>query len=240
MGETKINHVIIQSEGVFNIGILLSETNYDIWSQLMEMHIAEREKLSYIRGKMKIPEASDAGYEKWYAENQKVKRWLLMSMSPMKRYIRIPAAHEIWSALSKTFYDGGDEMQVFSLNQRAFSAKQNGRSLSVYYGELTEIFQDLDYSDKVIMKHPDDITAYRGSIERIRTHIFLAGLDKEFDQIRREILRLEHKSSLEECYSIIQREAMRLTTFNEEIERVEASAMIGGTQIDIGIRRDLS
>ena len=62
------------------------------------MHIAEREKLSYIRGKTNLPKKSEDGYEKkWYAENQKVKRWLLMSMSPkiMKRYLRLPTAQEI-------------------------------------------------------------------------------------------------------------------------------------------------
>ncbi|KAF2283126.1 hypothetical protein GH714_043456 [Hevea brasiliensis] len=90
-----------------------------------EMHIAEWEKLSYIRGKMKQPTESDDGYEKWYAENQKVKRWLLMSMTLeiMKRYLRLSTAHEIWSALSKAFYDGSDELQVFGLNQKAFIAK---------------------------------------------------------------------------------------------------------------------
>ncbi|KAL6324750.1 hypothetical protein AAG906_017090 [Vitis piasezkii] len=78
------------------------------------MHIAEWEKLSYIRGKTNPPKESEEGYEKWYAENQKVKRWLLMSMNPkiMKRYLRLPTAQEIWSALSKAFYDGSDELQV--------------------------------------------------------------------------------------------------------------------------------
>jgi hypothetical protein len=61
--------VVIQSEGVFNAGIILDESNYDVWSQLMEMHIAEREKLSYIRGKTKKPAEKDEGYEKWYSEN---------------------------------------------------------------------------------------------------------------------------------------------------------------------------
>ena len=58
------------------------------------MHIAEREKLSYICCKTKPPKESEDGYKKWYAENQKVKRWLLMSMSPeiMKRYLRLPTA----------------------------------------------------------------------------------------------------------------------------------------------------
>ena len=137
--EAKSIPITVQSEGVFNAGIILTETNYDVWSQLMEMHIAEREKLSYILGKSTLPTVFDKWYKKWYAENQKAKRWLLMSMSPdiMKRYLRIPTAREIWSSLSKAFYDGSDEMHVFSLHQRAFSAKQSGRSFSVYYGELT-------------------------------------------------------------------------------------------------------
>lgn len=42
---TKSIPVVVQSEGVFNVGIILTESNYDIWSQLMEIHIAERKKL---------------------------------------------------------------------------------------------------------------------------------------------------------------------------------------------------
>ena len=49
------NTIIFQSEGTFNLGIILIESNYDVWSQLVEMHITEREKLSYIRGKTKPP-----------------------------------------------------------------------------------------------------------------------------------------------------------------------------------------
>ena len=61
-----------------------------------------------------------------------------MSTTPeiMKRYLCLPTAYEIWSVLAKTFYDGSDELQVIALNKRAFSAKQSGKLLSVYYGEL--------------------------------------------------------------------------------------------------------
>ena len=171
----------------------------------MEMHIAEREKLSYIRGKIKQPTESEDGYEKWYAENQKVKRWLLMSMSPdiMKHDLRLPTAQEIWKALSKAFYDGSDELQVFTLNQKAFTTRHTGKSLSGYYGELTEIFCELDLRDKIVMKDPDDIAAYRKSIERSRVHIFLARLDGDFEQVYGEILRKDLVPNLEKCYSLV-------------------------------------
>ncbi|XP_073270683.1 uncharacterized protein [Primulina huaijiensis] len=220
--------VVVQSEGAFNAGIVLTEQNYDIWSQLIEMQIAERDKISYIRNKTKPPKESDAGYEKWYAENQKVKRWLLMSMSPeiMRRYLRLPTAYDIWDALSKAFYDGSDELQVFTLNQKDFSSKQNGKMLFIYYGELIEIFQMLDHRDKVVMNDPEDIKAYHKSIERLRVHIFLASLDEDFDPIRREILRRDTIPNLDECYSLVRREAVRNTSFKGDSGALEPSALV--------------
>lgn len=80
------------------------------------------------------------------------------------------------------------------------------------------------------MKDPDDVQIYKQSIERLRVHIFLAGLDKVFDPIRREILRQEPLSSLEECYSLVRREALRSATLNDDVEKLEASAMITRNQ----------
>ena len=60
---TKSVPIVIKSEGIVNAGILLTESNYDVWFQLMEMHIAEREKLSYICGKRKSLAESEDGYE---------------------------------------------------------------------------------------------------------------------------------------------------------------------------------
>ena len=157
----------IQSENSgFNAEITLTESNYDVWSQILEMQIAEREKLEYIIGNTPQPKETDVSYVKWYAENQKVKRWLLTSMAPeiMKRYLRLRTAREIWNALAKAFYDGSDESQIFALNQRAFSTKQVGRSLPTYYGDLVEIFQELDHRDKIVMKDPDDVIAYKNQL----------------------------------------------------------------------------
>lgn len=39
-----------------------------------------------------------------------------MSLEIMQRYLWLPTAYEIWDALSKSFYDRSDELQVYSLN----------------------------------------------------------------------------------------------------------------------------
>ncbi|KAG5541317.1 hypothetical protein RHGRI_021225 [Rhododendron griersonianum] len=57
---TKSTPIIIQHEGSsFNAAIVLNETNYDLWSQMLEMHIAEKEKLSFIRGTSPPPTEKD-------------------------------------------------------------------------------------------------------------------------------------------------------------------------------------
>ena len=67
------------------------------------------------------------------------------------------------------------------LNQRAFSAKQSGKSLSEFYDELAEIFSELDHRDKVVIESSKDVESYRKSIHRLRVHIFLVGLDNELE-----------------------------------------------------------
>ena len=109
----------VQSENPsFTTNVILTETNYDVWSQIMEMQIVGCEKLEYLMSKTS-PKVTDTSYAKWYTENLKVEGWLLTSMSSkiMKQYLRLPTAHEIWTALAKAFYDGANESQLFALNQ---------------------------------------------------------------------------------------------------------------------------
>ena len=129
--------IIYTEKSSFNIGVTLHETNYNTWSQLMEMHITEKQKFSFIHGTTFIPKERTPKYEAWYLNNQRVKRWLLMSMKPeiMKRYIRVPTAREICHSLSKAFDDGTNKLYVFTFNQRVFTTKQSGKPLSKYYGE---------------------------------------------------------------------------------------------------------
>ena len=83
------------------------------------------------------------------------------------------------------------------------------------------------WSDKMVMNDPSDIILYyiKSALSK-PVYTFLAGLDKSFDQLLREIVRCEPLLSLEECYSLVQREAIRSTTMNEDIEKHEASAMV--------------
>ena len=51
---------------------------------------------------------------------------MFVSLDIMKCRLHLPTTHDIWNTLAKACSDESDELQVFSLNQRAFAVKQNG------------------------------------------------------------------------------------------------------------------
>lgn len=140
------SQIIVPNNTHFPYGIILDDTNYSLWSQLMEMRTGARNKSEFLIGITPKTPADDKQLETWLIDNNRVKSWLIDSMIPllMQRFIRLQAAKVIWEAVAKTFYDGSDETQLFELNHRSFTTHQNGRPLSLYYYELIGIFQEID------------------------------------------------------------------------------------------------
>ena len=50
-----------------------------------------------------------------------------------------------------------------------------------------------------------DIAYYHKLLQRKRVHIFLVGLEGDFEQVRGEILRKDPILELEECYALVRR-----------------------------------
>lgn len=208
---------IIVQDVPFPTGITLDDSNYQLWSQLMEMCISARNKLGFLTGTTTLPKTGEKEIENWLMENNKVKSWLIDSMSPslIPRFIRLKTAKEIWEAVARTFYDGSDETQLFELNRRSFNTKQNGRSLATYYNELLGIFQEIDSRLSVHEENVENIVSLHKIVGRLRVHIFLAGLDFEFNQARREILRKDPPLDLEACYAYVRKDQNQRMTMDD-------------------------
>lgn len=68
--EMKVASIVFQpNNSEYNAWITLNESNYDVWPQMMEIHIAGREIFLYICGKSKPPIEEDATHAKYYAKN---------------------------------------------------------------------------------------------------------------------------------------------------------------------------
>ncbi|KAJ0017590.1 hypothetical protein Pint_11215 [Pistacia integerrima] len=55
------------------IGIKLNETNYALWSQVVEVYISGKDKLGYINGDIPQPSSTDPTFRKWRTDNAIVK-----------------------------------------------------------------------------------------------------------------------------------------------------------------------
>ncbi|KAJ9561968.1 hypothetical protein OSB04_007128 [Centaurea solstitialis] len=211
--------VIVQNvqDAPFPTGIILDDSNYSLWSQLMEMRIGARNKSGFLTGATPKPTTDEKQIENWLIDNNRVKSWLIDSMSPplIRRFIRLQTAKEIWEAVAKTFYDGTDETQLFELNRRSFTTRQNGRPLPTYYNELVSIFQEIDTRLTTHEETVAQTVSLNKTLARLRVHIFLAGLDPEFNQARGEILRKDPPLDLESCYAYIRKDQNQRHTMEE-------------------------
>ncbi|KAA8543807.1 hypothetical protein F0562_022016 [Nyssa sinensis] len=85
---------------------------------------------------------------------------------------------------------------------------QNGRPLSTYYNELVAIFQEIDHRTISQEGTVKGVVQLYSAMARLQVHIFLSGLDSEFDQVHGEILRKDQQIDLkshskQRCYEII-------------------------------------
>jgi len=100
--------------------IKLNGQNYELWSQIMEMFIFGRDILGLITGKIRQPILSDPTYGKWRTKNAIVKCWIINSLTPdlIGNFIKFPTPKGVWDVIATTYFDGGDNVQVYDLKQK--------------------------------------------------------------------------------------------------------------------------
>ncbi|CAL9016682.1 unnamed protein product, partial [Prunus brigantina] len=85
--------------------------------------------------------------------------------------------------------------------------------------------KELDHRDPPSMVCAADTDAYQKKLDRLRVHIFLSGLDPEFDQVRSEILRKEPKLDLDQSFAYVRRDAQQRANFTGAAASLDATVM---------------
>uniref|UniRef100_A0A2N9HID0 GAG-pre-integrase domain-containing protein n=1 Tax=Fagus sylvatica TaxID=28930 RepID=A0A2N9HID0_FAGSY len=195
------------------IGIKLNDTNYALWSQVVEMYISGKDKLGYINEDLPQPPTTDPSFRKWRTDNAIVKGWLINSMdsSLIGNFIRFPTAKMVWDSIATTYFDGSDTSQVYDLRRRVMQLKQAGGSLEQYYNDLQGLWREIDFRRPNPMECAVDIHKYNTILQEDRVYVFLDGLDDRLDKIRGDVLQLRPFPTVEQAYAHVRREAIRQT-----------------------------
>ncbi|KAM1729994.1 hypothetical protein ACFX12_020306 [Malus domestica] len=187
----------------------LSDTNFKVWSNMMEVHVLGLGKQGYLTGKIPAIDKDDPGYVKWSTEDAIVRGWLLKTMEPnlFGLFIDFSTAKDIWESVTQMFYDGSDESQYYELRCKATRTRQDGRPINLYFTELKGVWQDLDKRRPFRMVCGADLKTRKQELAKDRVYDFLAGLDSGFDQVQSEILRMKLIPIIEECFNLVRRES---------------------------------
>ena len=203
------NPIEIHNTNNLPISFRLNETNFKIWSRMIEVHAAGLNKLGYLNGQTSKVDENNGEYAKWCTEDATVRGWLLKTMEPhlLSLFIDLPTTKDIWDSVTQTFYDGADDSQYYELRCKATRTKQNGRPVHLYYVELNSVWQEMDRRRPIKMVCTKDLRVRQEEIQKDQIYDFLAGLDEIFDSIRSDILRMNPIPGIEECFNMVRKEA---------------------------------
>ena len=161
------------------ISVKLDDTNYALWSQVVEIYILSKDKLGYVNSDFPQPPSTNPSFCKWHTDNTIVTGWLINSMnsSLIENFIQFPTAKMVWDSISTTYFDGSDTSQVYDLRRRVTQLKQAGGSLEQYYNDLQGLWHEIDFQHPNPMECAVDIHKYIIILQEDRVYVFLDGLD---------------------------------------------------------------
>ncbi|CAL2265645.1 unnamed protein product [Prunus armeniaca] len=89
------------------------------------------------------------------------------------------------------------------------------------------IFQEIDHLSSIRLHCTVDLTKRQTELDRLHAHLFLAGFDLEFDQVRGEILRKDPKLDLDQTFAYVRTDSQQRMTMTGA---QEASVMVAQRQ----------
>ncbi|KAI5425899.1 hypothetical protein KIW84_031648 [Lathyrus oleraceus] len=158
------------------------------------------------------PATGDPRYKQWKSENSLIIVWLVSSMETGigKPYMFLPSAKDVWEAVKETYSDIQNSSQIFGLKSKLWHAKQ----------EDSVLFLKRQENDCVFM--------------------FLAGLNKDLDEVRGKVLGKVPLPTLREIFAEIRREEARQGIMMGKTQRNSESegSALATRNLDEGRRSD--
>ncbi|KAI5424254.1 hypothetical protein KIW84_030447 [Lathyrus oleraceus] len=153
------------------------------------------------------PATGDPRYKQWKSENSLIIPWLVSSMGTGigKPYMFLHSAKNVWEAVKETYFDIQNSSQIFGLKSKLWHAKQGDRSVTAYYNELLTLWQELDLCYDDNWRCIEDSVLFLNRQENDSVFMFLAGFNKDLDEVRGRVLGKVSLSTLRETFVEIRR-----------------------------------
>ena len=189
----------------------LTGQNFLEWAQSVKLAIDGKGRLGYLTGEVKQPKVGDEGYTIWRSENSLVMAWLLNSMeaSIAKPHMFLKTAKEVWDSVRETYSDRENASQVFELKTKLWQSRKVGRDVTTYYNEMVALWQELDQYNEDTWESAADCAKQKKREENDRVYVFLAGVNRDLDEVKGRILGRRPLPSIREVFSEVRIEENR-------------------------------
>ncbi|KAK8593973.1 hypothetical protein V6N12_046046 [Hibiscus sabdariffa] len=215
----------------------LNGNNYLEWSQSVKIFLSGRERYWYVTREIKNPAPTAAGYSPWMQDDNQVMTWLLNSMTPdvSKNFLLYTTSATIWETVKETYSSLNNISELFRLEGQAFSLKQEGTSVTLYYHTLNSICQQLDLYENIAWVNPKDVILHKQVVSQKRIFQFLQGLHPVFHDVSGRIIGTSPLPSLREVFSTVKNEESRRILMQDPSPPPSESVLL--THIPSSIKR---
>ncbi|RVX09169.1 hypothetical protein CK203_013737 [Vitis vinifera] len=149
-----------------------------------------------------------------------------MKPSIGKTYMFLPTTKDVWDAIRETYSDAENASQIFEIKTRLWQMKQGDREVTEYYTEMLGLWQELDLSCEEEWECTGDSVRFKKKMENERVFEFLAGLNRELDDVRSRVLSRRPLPSIREVFSEVRREESRRRVMLDHSVGPEGSALL--------------
>ncbi|KAF5444667.1 hypothetical protein F2P56_033784 [Juglans regia] len=186
----------------------LTNDNYITWSRAMRRALRAKNKLGFISGSLSQPtDPNDPLLDLWNRCNDMVVSWLQNSICPSIRssIAFVDDAREIWLDLEDRFaHQNGP--RIYQLKKNLASLLQESDTVSVYYGKLKTIWDELLICDPIPLCTCGSMKTLSDRYQRDCIFQFLMGLHDSYSPVRDQIMLLDPLPPLTKVFSIIQQQ----------------------------------
>ncbi|XP_035544635.1 uncharacterized protein LOC118348018 [Juglans regia] len=170
-------------------------------------------KLGFINGTLSKPKkTSDPLHEAWERCNDLVVSWLHNSINPtLKSSIAlVDDAKQIWEELKDRFIQQNGH-RIFQLKKSLTSLQQENDSVSVYFGKLKTLWDELLIYDPMPDCKCGKLSVLLDRYQRDCVIQFLMGLNDSYSISRDQIMLLDPLPPINKIFSMIQQQEMQHT-----------------------------
>ncbi|GAB2275704.1 hypothetical protein Dimus_039146 [Dionaea muscipula] len=170
---------------------LLNGQNYGQWSRSMRIALSAKNKIGFIDGSIKEPNANDTTHPLWQRCNDMVLSWIWQSVEPSiaQSVLYCTTATSAWKDLQDRFSQGNDA-RIYQLRQEIAQHQQGLLPVSEYYTKLKGLWDELaSYFDPITCScNAAKLLEEREEKEKVMQ--FLMGLNESYAMIRGSILMM--------------------------------------------------